>query len=224
NTLGFKPFDAGLRFLPITLLSFFAAPIAGRLSERMPVRILLGGGLALVGVGLALMHGLTTSSGWTALLAGFIVAGLGIGMVNPPLASTSIGVVEPQRSGMGSGINNTFRQVGIATGIAGLGAIFQHSVTTRVAHLLTGTAAGAGGQAHHIGQLVATGSARQAIESAPPSARSAVAHAVRVGFIGGLNEILLIGAVVAFAGAILSFALVRRRDFVVQGAPSPAAA
>ena len=51
-------------------------------------------------------------------------------MVNPPLASTAIGVVPVERSGMASGINSTFRQVGIATGIAGLGAVFQHSVTT----------------------------------------------------------------------------------------------
>ena len=58
-----------------------------------------------------------------------MLGGVGIGLVNPPLASTAIGVVPHSRSGMASGINNTFRQVGIATGIAGLGAIFQHSVT-----------------------------------------------------------------------------------------------
>ena len=48
--------------------------------------------------------------------------------MNAPLASTAVGVVEPRRAGMASGINNTFRQVGIATGIAGLGAIFQHKI------------------------------------------------------------------------------------------------
>jgi len=71
------------------------------------------------------MHGLTVSSTWTKLLAGFIVAGVGIGLVNAPLASTSVSVVEPRRAGMASGISNTFRQIGIATGIAALGAIFQ---------------------------------------------------------------------------------------------------
>ena len=53
-------------------------------------------------------------------------------MANPILATTAVGVVPPARSGMGSGINNTFRQIGIATGIAGLGAIFQHQVSTRL--------------------------------------------------------------------------------------------
>jgi predicted MFS family arabinose efflux permease len=87
--------------------------------------MLLAGGMALVGVALLLMHGITPSSSWTTLLAGFVVGGVGIGLVNAPLASTAVSVVEPRRAGMASGVNNTFRQVGIATGIAGLGALFQ---------------------------------------------------------------------------------------------------
>jgi EmrB/QacA subfamily drug resistance transporter len=133
--LHYSPIQAGLRFLPLSLISFVVAPIAGRLSTRIPVRILFGVGMSLVGAALLLMHGLTPSSGWTHLLPGFIVGGIGIGLVNAPLASTAVSVVEPRRAGMASGINNTFRQVGIATGIAGLGAIFQHQIhgTDRVA-------------------------------------------------------------------------------------------
>jgi EmrB/QacA subfamily drug resistance transporter len=123
--LHLSPIQTGVRFLPLSLLSFVAAPVAGRLSTRVPVRLLLSAGMTLVGVSLLLMHGVTASSSWTTLLAGFIVGGIGIGFVNPPLASTAISVVEPRRAGMASGINNTFRQVGIATGIAGLGAILQ---------------------------------------------------------------------------------------------------
>jgi len=125
DELHLSPIQTGVRFLPLSLLSFVTAPIAGRLSTRVPVRFLLSGGMALVGLSLLLMHGVTPSSGWTTLLPGFILGGIGIGLVNAPLASTAIGVVEPRRAGMASGINNTFRQVGIATGIAGLGAIFQ---------------------------------------------------------------------------------------------------
>jgi MFS family permease len=91
----------------------------------MPVRILFGIGMSLVGAALLLMHGISHSSRWTTLLAGFVVGGIGVGMVNAPLAATAVGVVEPRRAGMASGINNTFRQVGIATGVAGLGAIYQ---------------------------------------------------------------------------------------------------
>jgi EmrB/QacA subfamily drug resistance transporter len=125
NVLRYSPLQAGLRFLPLSLVSFIAAPIAGRLSTRIPVRILLGIGMSLIGVALLLMHGIAPGSDWTTLLAGFIVGGIGIGTVNPPLASAAVSVVEPRQAGMASGVNNTFRQVGIATGIAALGAILQ---------------------------------------------------------------------------------------------------
>jgi len=195
NVLGYSPIQAGLRFLPLSLLSFVAAPIAGKLSARLPGRALIGIGMTLVGVALLLMHGVTTSSGWTALLPGFLVGGVGIGMVNPPLAATAVSVVEPRRAGMASGINNTFRQVGIATGIAGLGALFQD----RIRSDLHGSPAA---------KAVASGAVRQG------------GHAARLAFINGLNEILLVGAFVAFAGAVLGFALVRRGDLVASG-PQP---
>ena len=73
-----------------------------------------------------------TDTEWTALIPGFVLAGIGIGMVNPALAQTAVGVVPRARSGMGSGINTTFRQVGIATGTAALGAIFQARVESRL--------------------------------------------------------------------------------------------
>src|SRR5215216_2444261 len=129
NVLGYSPFEAGLRFLPISLLSFLAAPIAGKLAERLPVRAFLGAGLALVGLGLVLMSGIDPGDDWTTMLGGFILAGIGIGFINPPLATAAIGVVEPRRSGAASGINSTFRQVGTAVGIAGLGAILQTKLT-----------------------------------------------------------------------------------------------
>src|SRR5271170_4574807 len=129
DVLGYDPLQAGLRFLPITLLTFVVAPISGKLSVRIPVRVLLGSGLLLVSLGLLAMTAIDATSGWTTLIPGFVIAGTGIGMINPPLASTAVGVVHHSRSGMASGINNTFRQVGIATGIAGLGAVFQHDVT-----------------------------------------------------------------------------------------------
>src|SRR4051812_33565104 len=85
NILGYSPLQAGLRFLPLTVVSFFVAPISGRLSERIPVRVLLGVGLLAVSLALALMGGLTVDSTWTALLAGFVIAGAGVGLCNPAL-------------------------------------------------------------------------------------------------------------------------------------------
>ena len=98
---GFSAQDAGLRLAIISGAQFVTAVIAGRLSERVPARWLIGPGLLLVGVGLIIMGGLSGDSSWTDLIPGFIVAGLGGGLVNPPLASTAIGVVPPQRAGHG---------------------------------------------------------------------------------------------------------------------------
>jgi EmrB/QacA subfamily drug resistance transporter len=169
NLLGYSAIEAGVRFLPLTGAIFLTAGIAGRLSSRVPTRLLIGPGFVLIGIGLLLMHGLTPSDDWTALLAGMIVAGVGAGLVNVPLASTAVAVVAPARAGMASGVNSTFRQVGIATGIAALGAIFSHSVG----------------------------------DTRSPQA-----------FVDGLNDILVVGAVIAFVSAVAAFSLIRQRDYV----------
>lgn len=121
---GYSALGTGTRLLIVTGPTMIVATIAGRLSNRISARWLVGPGLALVGVGLLLMRGLDADSAWTTLIPGFIIAGIGSGMVNPPLASTAVSVVPPQRSGMASGINTTFRQIGIAVGIAVYGTMF----------------------------------------------------------------------------------------------------
>jgi EmrB/QacA subfamily drug resistance transporter len=196
NALGFAPLDAGLRFLPVTLLSFAIAPIAGRMTDKVPARLLLGAGLGLVAVGLLLMHGLDAGSTWTALLLGFLVAGAGIGLTNPPLASTMIGVVPQQRSGMASGIGNTFRQIGIATGIAGYGAVFQHLLQNELPD-------GPPGDVLASGNPAVLGPGRTA--------------EFLTGYTSALDQLLLIAAAVALVGALASFLLVRERDFVAHG-------
>jgi EmrB/QacA subfamily drug resistance transporter len=205
NALGYSPLQAGLRFLPVTLLSFFVAPISGKLSARFPVRIMIGGGLGLVGIGLVLMARLDADSAWTVLLPGFLFAGVGTGLINPPLASTAVGVVPPARAGMGSGINSTFRQIGIATGIAGLGALFQQLLENKVS----------GPLARVPVEALATGSPRVAGPSA------AAQHAYLQAFTGALNDLFVVAAVVAFAGAVLAAALIRRRDFIAAQQREP---
>jgi predicted MFS family arabinose efflux permease len=124
--LGLSAIDVGLRFLVLSGPIFFTAAIAGRATEKVPVRWLIGPGFLLVGIALLLMRGLEPGGSWTHLIPGFLVAGVGAGLINVPLASTAVGVVEPARAGMASGINSTLRQVGIATGVATLGTIFAH--------------------------------------------------------------------------------------------------
>ncbi len=215
--LGLSPLQTGLRFLPTTVVMFFVSALSGNLSARVPVRLLLGGGLVLVGVGLLLMRGLSATSHWTALLLGFIIAGAGVGFVNPALASTAIGVVPPQRSGMASGINSTFRQVGIAAGIAVLGAIFESAITTHLRSELAGTPFAA--RSHSIAHAVAGGGAQQVLAQVPAAHRAQAAAAIHTAFATAMNDILLVGAIVALVGAFFGFAFVRGSDFAVYGPP-----
>jgi len=75
----------------------------------VPIRVLLGTGMVLVGIGLLLMvrPGRALEAGRTCCPASCSPASA-VGMINPPLATTQVGVVPPQRSGMASGIGNTF--------------------------------------------------------------------------------------------------------------------
>jgi EmrB/QacA subfamily drug resistance transporter len=137
DILGYSPLGAGLRLMVISGGILATSTVAGRLTSRVPIRLLIGPGLLIVGIGLLLMRGLDAGSAWTHLIPGMILGGVGAGLVNPPLASTAVGVVPPQQAGMASGINSTFRQVGTATGIALLGTLFssevKHEVLTRTA-------------------------------------------------------------------------------------------
>src|SRR3954451_1215001 len=212
DILGYSAFQAGLRFLPATLLVLLAAPIGGRLSAHVPLRLLLSLGLTLVGVGLALMTSVQASSGWTALLAGFIVAGAGSGLTNPPRASAAIGSVPEEKAGVGSGVNNTALQVGLAAGIVGLGAVFQSRVHDVLGVRLVATVPQLGERTHGVVEQATSGNAGLAIQSLPAPLREPVAHALRVAFVSGFDRILWIAAVISFAGAALSLVLVRQRD------------
>jgi EmrB/QacA subfamily drug resistance transporter len=222
DDLGYGPLAAGVRFLPLTVLAFIVAPIAGKLTVRVQTRFLLGSGLLLIAIGCLLMANTHASSTWTVLLPGFIVVGVGIGTVNPVLASSAISVVPPERSGMASGINSTFRQVGIATGIAGLGAIFQTQIQQKTLSALASTPQGQTMIAHGRSALqsaILGGGVRQAAAASSSASRAALLDAYRVGFSSSINSIMLIGAAIALLGSIGAFTLVRQRDFVPSYAP-----
>ena len=192
NVLGYSPLEAGLRFLPLSLCAFVVAAVSGNLTSRVSARWLMGSGLAIIGVSLLLMSRVQADSDWQLLLPGFLMAGVGIGLTNPALASTAVGVVSPERSGMASGTNSTFRQIGIATGIAGLGALFQSSIGSKL------TLPGGAAPGHDLVASVASG-------TFPPD----IAPEARAAFVDSLGTILTVAAIVALVGALLVVVLLR---------------
>jgi predicted MFS family arabinose efflux permease len=215
DILGYSALDTGLRLLVSTGGTFFAAALSGRLSERVPLRYLIAPGLTLVGVGLLLMSGLNGTSSWTHLLPGFIVAGIGAGLVNPPLASTAIGVVTPERSGMASGVNSTFRQIGFAMSIAALGSIFARALSDDLGRALT-SVRGLGAHAPQYVAQIRQGDPGRAIAAAPPALRGQLEAAIRSSFASGIDNLVLITAIVAFVGAACALVLIRSRDFLAR--------
>ncbi len=224
DVLGYSALQTGLRLLVLSGGILAVSGLAGRLSARVPVRALIGPGLVLVGAGLLLMRGLTAGSSWTHLIAGLVLSGVGIGFVNPPLASTAVGVVEPHRAGMASGINSTFRQVGIATGIALLGTLFSNRLVSAVSASTRGTALAS--RAGAISGGLKSGAVPQLLRSVPATQRHLLGLVLRGGFTTALDEILLVAAIFSVVTGVLAFALIRSRDFVASGPPGqpPAAA
>jgi hypothetical protein len=150
-----------------------------------------------------------------------IVAGLGIGLVNPPLASTAVGVVPPQRAGMASGINSTFRQVGIATGIALLGTLFSNKVKDEVLARVAAVP-GLSGKGPQIATAVQSGEIGKVISRLPGHTRQVVGMITRAAFTTGLNRILLVPAIIALVSAVVSLAAIRSKDFAQQERTSSA--
>jgi EmrB/QacA subfamily drug resistance transporter len=196
DILGHSPLGAGLRFLPITVF-VFAVPLATRrLAARVPMWALLAVSLAIVCAGLLLLEVISPNSAYAAMLPGFVVCGIGIGLANPTIAAAALRVVDPARTGMASGVSNTARLTGLAMGVAALGAALEHRVGDRL------TAAGFPSDA--LASAVSVSGERAA------AGHAALASAADVAFVSGLRLILLIGFVVVLVGVVASVALVRR--------------
>jgi hypothetical protein len=113
---------------------------------------------------------------------------------------------------MASGINTTFRQIGLAAGVAALGSIFATQIRNGVGTSLAGTPLAR--SADQVATAVSSGNVTQVLAHAPSAARAQLAAASTSSFVHALNDILLIAAVVAFAGAAVASILIRPKDFV----------
>jgi EmrB/QacA subfamily drug resistance transporter len=212
NYLGHSPLEAGVRYLPITMIGLFVAPIAGALLSRVPARLMLSVGLAGVGAGLLLMGGIDAGAAWTTLLGGFLVAGAAIGLLNPVIGDVAVSVVPSEQSGMASGINDTFRQVGIALGIAVWGALLVGRGADQVDAPTDGTGPSSPERSRELIEAASSGNLDQALMAVPPQVRETLSDAARQGFLAGLNDVLTLAALVAFIGSALALWLVRERD------------
>jgi EmrB/QacA subfamily drug resistance transporter len=203
--LGLSPVAAGLVTLPLSALSFAVAGAAGRVLHDIPARLVLVGGLLLLGAGDLLQLGLGGGSSWPRLLPGLAIVGVGVGAMSPVLASAAMAAVPAERGGMAAGAVNTARQLGFALGIAILGGVF----VSRIGDHLSG-GAGHG----RLADAAAGGGAQAALAAAPASVRAQLDASLHVAVASALGSTFAVAGLAGLAGAVLVWFMMRdpRRD------------
>lgn len=215
SVLGLGPVAAGLALTPLAAVSFVVAGAGGRLLHRVAPRYSIGWGLLLVGVGTLLDLLVGPESGWTVLIPGLCVTGLGVGLASPVLASAALTAAPPQRAGMANGAMNTFRQLGFALAIP----VFATVATAQARNVLAGSAlfpdpAGAAND-------LTGGAAAALLADVPDPARQAAQALLREAYVAGLDRIFLLSGIVALLAGAAVLALVRAP---AHAEPTPAEA
>ncbi|WP_280234317.1 MFS transporter [Nocardia cyriacigeorgica] len=214
GVLGHSAVETGIRFLPLTAMLFVAAVAGGVLSARLPMNVLIGTALLLAGVGFLLMLRIEPGDSWTAALIPFLVTGLGMGLFNPPRANAAVALVPAEDSGMGSGANETFQQVGAALGIAALGAVAHASIDTSLTDELGLT----GEQAEAASDAVAAGAVQEFVSTVPPEQAAHAGEVATAAFVDAFHDVVSIGGVICLVGGLAALLLIRRSDFVLDPA------
>ncbi|MCW3032903.1 MAG: transporter [Solirubrobacterales bacterium] len=200
NIRGYTPLQAGVRFLPSTLMIVLIAPIAGRLADRIGPRPLMTFGLLCVSGSLFWQSSLTVSSSYATLLPGFVLMGIGMAFVMSPMSTAAMNAVEPAKAGVASGILSMSRMVGGTFGVAVLGALVSTLGGSKLGELLPGVPA-------------ATRSALTSGLGAGTPPQGMPASVIRAGdeaFVYALQNGLRLGAAVALAGALVAWTLIGR--------------
>jgi MFS family permease len=115
-------------------LIILVAPIAGKLSDRIGSRWLMGAGMSILGVSLLLYQRIGVHSSFVSLLPQLVLGGVGMALTMSPMTSAAMASVPIDKAGVGSGVLNSFRQVGGSLGIALMGAIllsYQHPTASK---------------------------------------------------------------------------------------------
>jgi EmrB/QacA subfamily drug resistance transporter len=206
NIRGYSPLQAGVRFLPSTLMIVLIAPIAGRLADRVGSRPLMTFGLLCVSGALFWQSSLTVSSSYATLLPGFVLMGIGMAFVMSPMSTAAMNSVEPAKAGVASGILSMSRMVGGTFGVAVLGALVSTLGSSKLGQLLPAVPA----------STRSTLTAGLGAGTPPHGVPASVVQAGHEAFVYALQNGLRLGAAVALAGALVAWTLIGRDRMPVR--------
>ncbi|MER8185146.1 MFS transporter [Kitasatospora sp. NPDC094015] len=201
---GMGPVAAGLALLPMSVVAFLTAGIAGRRLHGVPARLTVGGGLLLIGAGALLQAMIGADSGWAVLAPGLAVTGAGVGLATPAMAAAAMSAVPATRAGMAGGALNTARQLGNALGIALLGAVFQAGMV----HSLDRSPAA--GDPQGLADALTGGQAGAVVARAAAGTRPAVEQLVHTAFADGLRDTFLVSGAFGLVGGVVVLLMLRR--------------
>lgn len=210
NVLHNSAWEAGIKFLPMTLVMFVCGALGGALPKKVPFKVILAIGVACVGTGCLLTSLSDADGGFSSLVPALLLAGAGIGLFMPTRAALSIGVFEPEKSGVASGINETFQQVGIALGLAIAGAVFENRVIAAFRDSATGAALGH--NAKPVGSAISAGGIDTAAKSVGPSLAQRLTSDALDSFTKGFHQTMVFCSFFAFAAALVALFTVSNKQ------------
>jgi EmrB/QacA subfamily drug resistance transporter len=209
--LAYSPLQAGLRLLPFSVMLLVIGPLAGRLQERFPASAIISAGFALSAAGFLVMARVDAQSGWTVMLPGFVLVGIGGALSYPPLMSVAVSVVPPRKAGMASGATSSFFPLGTALALTVFGALFSNGVArvmNDAAVARTGLPATAVPGLRTLIEAGRFGTVRSL--AAPLSGR--VDDLARSAFTSALSRVCLAAAAVCALAVCTSIAMIRTGD------------
>ena len=213
SVLGLSPIQAGLTGLPLSVSAFVVSAAIGRFLHGSRPAPIIGGGMLLIGaggvVGAALVHG---GASWPALVPGFVLMGVGVGLATPTLSSSAMSAVPPQRGGMAAGAVNTARQLGFALGIAALGSVF----ATRAAAVLSDHQVPQSGRA---AKALAGGQAKYLLDAVPARFHDALDSALRAASVSGMQWAFAVSGVAGLVFGALCWWMIREPELKTSESP-----
>ena len=202
NVLHYSPLETGVRFLPSTIVIMIVAPLAGRLADRVGSRPLMTLGLVIVAGAMFIESHVTIHSGYGLLLPGFVLMGLGMGLVMSPMSTAAMNAVDRTKAGAASGVLSMSRMVGSTFGVAVMGALVATIGGSQINSNLPDVPAAI---RHEITNALGSGAA---IGGHAPAQIVAAANDA---FVSALGTGLLVGALVTLVGAVVAWTLIQPR-------------